>query len=664
MRRPRLGRILILLVVIAATTISVGGGTTFIALKATTTPQFCTTCHLMQPYYDSWETSSHSHVTCVDCHFEPGMLETIEGKMQAVVMLTKYLTNTEGTKPWAEVSDYSCMRSGCHSTRLLQGELDYGRVRFDHRHHLVGFPKGKTLRCTSCHSQIVQGDHVSVTPTACFLCHFSGEPPLTASGERHIDDCNLCHGPPPDEIRLGEFSFRHSEYLERGVRCDSCHGDVTRGKGEVLRLRCRSCHNVVEHLERFDETAFIHRHHVTDHAVSCTECHTEIEHGLPPREEHYQRDCSDCHQGTHGAPSQVYRGLGGTGVEDNPSVMYSARVTCTGCHRPLFAGARVPVAGATYEADPLACIDCHGVGFEGMAEAWQAEYRQSFGGVSEAVGELEEMLVEEWEEGDPAKARRHLTAAAENLSLVALDKSKGVHNLPYVRSLLQRAYDDAAEGRLALDPDTRADPAPIGPFVASKQGCTLLCHVGVEAEPVREAFGFPFPHGTHLKKAKLDCAQCHLPEPHGTTHIQPVSCMLCHHKQEDEPDACAACHTDVTTLRSGELGDPDSGSMLDLDCLACHAGISEGHHLDGVKANCNDCHEDDADDFAAEFYDEWVAECEAPLVELEKLLDKAPAELAATAREEIAALRKARPFHNAAYVAERAADWRRRLAPQ
>ena len=36
-------------------------------------PTFCYSCHLMEPYYESWQRSSHSEVTCVQCHFEPGI---------------------------------------------------------------------------------------------------------------------------------------------------------------------------------------------------------------------------------------------------------------------------------------------------------------------------------------------------------------------------------------------------------------------------------------------------------------------------------------------------------------------------------------------------------------------------------------------------------------
>jgi nitrate/TMAO reductase-like tetraheme cytochrome c subunit len=641
--------VLVLFPIGLALLLSVGGGGTYLAMELTTRPQFCNSCHIMKPYYESWETSGHNHVACVECHYEPGLLETFEGKFKALSQLAKYITRTEGTKPWAEVSDYSCMRSGCHSRRLLEGEISYGRIRFDHRHHLIGLGRGKKLRCTSCHSQIVQGNHLTVTKSSCILCHFK-----ESSATRPVDDCNICHGPPPDEIELGGFVFRHSDYLKRGVACSSCHGDVTRGTGDVPRERCGTCHNQQAHLDRYDEVEFIHRHHVADHAVSCLQCHTEIHHGLPPREEHYRGACANCHVGAHGTPANVYRGTGGREVPDNPGVMYLARVTCNGCHRPPFRATPAPLAGATFKADPLACIDCHGTGFEGMSDRWQTEVRRDTKRVQQALEELHELLAEEWEDGDPAAARRHYDNAAFNLGLVLLDRSEGVHNLPYVRDLLRRSAEDVRKGMRALDPEDTSAPVRIGPRVASKEGCTSLCHTGIAEVGIARARDLPFTHAAHVTRARLDCAACHRAEPHGTTVVQRADCVSCHHRSE-EPEQCDKCHVEVSRLWKQEPEGVDNVPMRDLDCLACHEGLDEGHSQARVKEACDSCHEDDEADFAAKHFEAWVEAAAAPLRALEQRLADAPPAVAARVRQEIEALRRAGVHHNVAYVKAEAA---------
>lgn len=42
-----------------------------ISLEVTSTPRFCSVCHNMKPYYESWKQSSHRDVTCTACHFPP-----------------------------------------------------------------------------------------------------------------------------------------------------------------------------------------------------------------------------------------------------------------------------------------------------------------------------------------------------------------------------------------------------------------------------------------------------------------------------------------------------------------------------------------------------------------------------------------------------------------
>lgn len=653
MTRARLGRMLVLLAIGVAVTVSVGGGGTYLALELTTRPQFCRTCHYMEPYVDSWATSSHKDVSCVECHYEPGLLETFEGKFKALTQLAKYVTGTEGPKPWAEVSDYSCMRSGCHSQRLLEGEIRFGRIRFDHRHHLVGMRRGKELRCTSCHSQIVQGEHLTVTTSSCILCHF--KPGAAEAGSRRIDSCDTCHGPPPGEIQLGSFVFRHGDYLERGVSCDACHGDITRGTGEVPRERCGSCHNKQAHLDRYDEADFLHRKHVTDHSVSCLECHMEIRHGLPPREEHFRGDCTKCHTGSHDASADLYRGTGGRNVKDNPGVMYLARVTCNGCHRPPFPGAPAPPRGATFKADPLACLDCHGPGFEGMDARWQAEVKETLKRAEEALAELREMAKEEWPDGDVPKALRHADDAAFNIGLVHLDKSMGVHNLPYARDLLRRAAEDLKAGYAALDPGESPGPIPVGPRTPSAQGCTTLCHVGVEGVKVAQARDLPFDHARHFGKARLDCAKCHLQEPHGATVLKQADCVKCHHKQE-EAIACRACHSDQAWLRKARPEGAGKIAMEDLDCLGCHETLAEGHSREAVAEVCESCHDSDPEDSLQRDFPRWLTAAAAPLEAVERKLAGAPAGAAADGvRAALARLRRAGPHHNPEFVRREAA---------
>src|SRR5690349_22973850 len=185
----------------------------------------------MEPYFESWKRSPHHEVACIQCHYEPGALETAEGKFKALSQLAKYVTRTQGTKPWAEVSDQSCMRSGCHSVRNLEGPVQFERVAFDHKQHLLESQRGRRLRCVTCHSGDPAGNHIGVFKATCFACHF--KPGEDGKLPERQSDCLLCHGPPKEPVVVDGREFVHAGYVARGVNCRECHNPVIQGDGQV-----------------------------------------------------------------------------------------------------------------------------------------------------------------------------------------------------------------------------------------------------------------------------------------------------------------------------------------------------------------------------------------------------------------------------------------------
>ena len=88
-------------------------------------PDFCRSCHIMEPYYQAWHSSTHKNVPCTDCHFEPGLENTIIGQIPGEQPGRQVHHQTYGSKPHAEIRDVSCMRSGCHEKRLLEGKVNW-----------------------------------------------------------------------------------------------------------------------------------------------------------------------------------------------------------------------------------------------------------------------------------------------------------------------------------------------------------------------------------------------------------------------------------------------------------------------------------------------------------------------------------------------------------
>ncbi|MBI5360401.1 MAG: cytochrome c3 family protein [Planctomycetes bacterium] len=593
----------------------------FMFIEYTAQPSFCSTCHIMAPYVESWKHSKHNKVPCVDCHYEPGLMQTSEGKFKAFSQVAKYITGTEGTKPWAEISDNSCMREGCHSKRLLEGSVTFGKfnIRFNHTPHLTELRRNKSLKCTSCHSQIVQGEHLTVTRTTCFLCHFKEPEQLT--DEEHANNCLICHGPPSKPIQLGNFTFNHSAYLDRGVQCQTCHSDITRGTGEVPKDRCGSCHGKVEHLEKYNDTPLIHRKHVTEHKVDCTQCHIEISHSLTKREEliNNQGDCVSCHINLHNTEVQLYTGKGAKDVPDTPSAMFLARVSCNSCHIPYLKESHEhqDMQTHTFKATEIGCMNCHGTGFVNMKDNWQTHIKSLMEKIQPLVDRLDTQASEIEKDAGVAEVYHRLK---HNFNLIINDGSIGVHNLPYSVAILQKSLDDANIVSSAISKEHEPLKIDFGSQVKTKYSCTSMCHLGIEKASVNYKNSV-FNHTKHITSGSLDCDACHSTDEHGKTNLSAVSCHTCHEK-EKATLICRDCHSRQYDMRAGRFdGMPEKqvGFMRENDCADCHSNIFIEHTPETIKAGCSNCHDTDVAGAVAEQLKDYAARLNAARLSLKQI---------------------------------------------
>lgn len=402
------------------------------AAMYTSRPQFCISCHIMEPYYTSWEHSSHRDVSCIKCHFPPGAAEKVRGKTLGLVQLLKYVTATAGPRLAAEISDASCLR--CHNTRLLSGRVDFHGVPFDHRPHLADLRRGKKLRCTSCHSQIVQGTHMTVTTSTCFLCHFKDG--LFNEG---LGTCTRCHQIPEHTFDLGGgVKFSHDLAYERGVDCANCHGDLIRGNGEVPRERCTGCHSRADDLKRIDDHVFLHQMHVTDHKVDCLECHLEIQHSLDrQRIEHAASDCKSCHPNQHGEQIRMLLGEGGKSIAAQHGGMAVARIACPSCHQVKEIS---PTGTVLWKASTAVCTQCHD---EAATERLQARHGLLKTSLADIEGSLllarEALGAAGLDEPRTAEIAQQLRDLEDDLQFIRVGNS--IHNMHYADSLTRALVD-------------------------------------------------------------------------------------------------------------------------------------------------------------------------------------------------------------------------------
>jgi nitrate/TMAO reductase-like tetraheme cytochrome c subunit len=519
------------------------------AMEVSSRPQFCGSCHIMAPYYESWKHSSHKNIACVECHIPPGVTAELRKKYEALSMVARYFTGTYSTNPWTEIDDASCLR--CHERRLLSGKELFGDVLFDHSAHLAGMRRGKALRCTSCHSQIVQGSHIAVTASTCVLCHFKGQTSGVGTAR-----CTLCHQVPDKVIKRANFTFNHADVSRYGMQCTSCHARPTGSDGAVPKERCVTCHNEQARLAAFGDTELLHQKHVTEHKVDCLHCHLEIQHVGEPRITAAATACGTCHAQGHSPQMTLYTGVGGRGVDAMPDPMFLAGVRCEGCHLDIPGH-----TGATRKASEISCMSCHGPTYLRIFQHWKST-------VAERTARVEQQFAETAARGgsDPAA----LQEARFNLDLVK--RANGIHNVRYAYALLRQSHEDlnrvrASRGLAALPPPWQA-PAYDSPC--------LSCHDGIDAQK-GTIFGREFRHEPHVMKSKLDCEKCH--RPHAERAKEEIvrydasGCEACHHSRPEMD--CAVCHAAIRTKT----------------LKVARGNFSHTMHIDDAGQTCVDCHE-------------------------------------------------------------------------
>lgn len=495
-----------------------------------TSPSFCRSCHIMEPYYQAWANSKHSDVPCVECHYPPASAGTIIWKkFQALSQVVKFITRTYSSKPYAEVEDSSCLREGCHATRLLQGKLETAKgIRFDHKPHLENVKYGRQLRCVSCHSQIVVGKHIEVTYDSCYLCHFKGR-----HEGRTIDPiggCQGCHKMPQAEIKSGGITYNHESFLkEHQVACQSCHQDAIQGDGEVPEDRCRTCHNQPEKLERYKETAFIHDNHVTKHNTACFHCHREMRHEKSTAgTKSLVYDCAVCHTKNHGLQQNMYKGIGAKGVAPMASPMYLANVDCVGCHIVKKSAEAGSMLSETFEGSETGCTNCHGKEYAGVIPQMKGMVKETIAKLNEKLAGVKNAL--DATRSEDRQLRDEIEDVAYNLRFV--EAAHGAHNIYYTAQILRDAHDrlSAAAKKAKFGGEDLSNLS-----IVSGAFCASLCHdrVGVKVPPEKVRFlGKEMPHRRHNEEG-IACTVCHTIGLHKDVKLKsPTVCKRCHSEDE------------------------------------------------------------------------------------------------------------------------------------
>lgn len=316
----------------------------------TSRPQFCGTCHVMDPYYQSWTRDVHGAkfgVACVDCHYAPGEQHTINAKFRGLSQVASYFSGRYGSaRPRAHVDDASCLRSGCHGGEafapkmLLIGEpraekrwindrevevLRSPSVHFVHDRHLdveekqaeversIAELKGR-LKTGLGGPAFARIEQLAMSVKAAAL--------REAALKQAISELSLDPGAATDALELQRLEHRRIRLDQlAGLNCSACHAFNATLATHITADRqvCFTCHFSHEEFNR--ETGECLRCHeppqravqvhaptsataaatpgvLMDHAdivrrgVDCASCHADVIRGDAAVTE---RDCQHCH---------------------------------------------------------------------------------------------------------------------------------------------------------------------------------------------------------------------------------------------------------------------------------------------------------------------------------------------------------------------------------
>ena len=131
------------LLLILGGVVLVGVALLAVALEVTARPDFCASCHEMQPVVAAWRQGSHAKFGCLECHADPGpagyfKAHVLDGLRDVYV----HVTNPPDRITKSYVPPSRCLR--CH-------DKDFGTEKLPPDH------PPKTAYCPECHRDAIHG---------------------------------------------------------------------------------------------------------------------------------------------------------------------------------------------------------------------------------------------------------------------------------------------------------------------------------------------------------------------------------------------------------------------------------------------------------------------------------------------------------------------------
>ncbi|MCL6570374.1 MAG: NapC/NirT family cytochrome c [Bacillus sp. (in: Bacteria)] len=343
-------------------------GLSFTGLEATSSSEFCSSCHEMKPQYYTWKASSHSEVDCVSCHVTPGIENYTKAKRNVLVEIYKNQTDTftAPIKMPTIIPDKAC--ETCHNISA-RDVTPSGDIIIPHDKH-----KTEGIECVQCHSGTAHGkisdrkvtyksdygkwnekvgtslmsDKKFTSPqmSTCMECHEARNAPM---------ECKACHESsmvPKDHknetFKAGGHGRIQPSELET---CEKCHSYMSSEKYDLFKKDA----TYTSFLKKEDNTESTNVT-VSQYAKTntfCKDCHGTrpenhniasfmTEHGRQSKE---TQKCFTCHENRNTSSSPV------------------TKVQCASCHPSSHKEdkwkSKHPVNIAENQKYDKTCLRCH-----------------------------------------------------------------------------------------------------------------------------------------------------------------------------------------------------------------------------------------------------------------------------------------------------------------
>lgn len=235
-------------------------------------PRACTSCHLMNSAFDTWDHSAMHDIKCHTCH-ETSLLTSINHIWEVVVSKPKEVTSiakvdndvceschVSNDPKWLQIAD-----TAGHKVHFFESQDQPDCIDCHGMQLHVFEPPEET--CTQCHNETLAMDPEELS-THCIACHeFATKTDLLRPERR---ECLECH----PEMNVTKVSFPTGAH--ENSTCMTCHNPHTSEE----YTPCSECHDVTgEGL-----------HAIESHTV-CVACHT------PHSSEAMSTSCQECHTG-------------------------------------------------------------------------------------------------------------------------------------------------------------------------------------------------------------------------------------------------------------------------------------------------------------------------------------------------------------------------------